>query len=531
MLRSWISLIICILFSLLAASIIYYKINVLNYPVTPETTVKSWYIELQGTLDRGTKTKAAPTFKLTLPEENEAYSVVSIQKIANGFGEDKQNKGRELLLTKRNPEPRESIYARFLIYGLDANQGSAPAADKTDYLKTRYVAKNRISNPSPETQALYDTIDFVIDRADSRSSTPLSFLKEIQAILTEDTQKASFLMDQMKAKDVVSLMVTLARVEGYEARSANGILLADEVRNADILRWVEIRNKDENDDIWRRFFIDPTLQSKSSQIYRWWTGNSPLYETEHFKDARLSVLVKGNRDGAFTRALWQAEEQQPLIYKFTLQTLPLDQQLVLQILLLFPIGALLVSFLRQVVGIKTIGTFMPVLIAVAFRETGVFYGILFFGSLITVGMFVRANLNRLRLLMVPRLSAILTMTILFIAVFMVLSKDMNLQLGLSVALFPVVIITMFIERVSTMWDESGGKEAITASCGSMMIAFIIYFILINPFIKHFVFTFPEILFVVFGLSLVLGRYNGYKLSEYKRFWDLKRAIEQQQKGQ
>ncbi|MAS87042.1 MAG: hypothetical protein CMH30_03565 [Micavibrio sp.] len=530
MVRSWISLIICILFGLLAASIIYYKINVLNYPVTPETTVNSWYIELQGTLERGHKSKDASTFRLTLPEENEGYSVVSIQKIANGFGEDKQNKGRELLLTKRNPDSRESIYARFLIYGLDANQGAAPATDKTDYLKTRYTVENRISNPSPETQALYDTIDFVIDRADSRSSTPLSFLKEVQAILSEDTQKAAFLMDQMKAKDLAALMVILARVEGYESRAANGILLADEVRNADILRWVEIRSNDDSDDVWRRFFTDPELQGKSLQIYRWWTGNSPLYEIKNFKEARLNILVKGNQDGAFTRALWQAEEKQPLIYKFTLQTLPLDQQLVLQVLLLFPIGALLVSFLRQVVGVKTIGTFMPVLIAVAFRETGVFYGILFFGSLIAVGMVVRANLDRLRLLMVPRLSAILTVTILFIAAFMVLSKDMHLQLGLSVALFPVVIITMFIERVSTMWDESGGKEAMTASCGSMLIACIIYFILINPFIKHFVFTFPEILFLVFGLSLVLGRYNGYKLSEYKRFWALKRAIEKQQKG-
>ena len=62
------------------------------------------------------------------------------------------------------------------------------------------------------------------------------------------------------------------------------------------------------------------------------------------------------------------------------------QQLVLQVLLLLPLGALLVAFCRQVIGIKTFGTFMPVLVALAFRETGITFGLIFFLTLIAVGL-------------------------------------------------------------------------------------------------------------------------------------------------
>ena len=63
-------------------------------------------------------------------------------------------------------------------------------------------------------------------------------------------------------------------------------------------------------------------------------------------------------------------------------------------------------FLRQFVGVKTLGTFMPVLIGIAFRETALINGVLLFTLLVALGLALRFYLERLQLLLVPRLAVV-----------------------------------------------------------------------------------------------------------------------------
>ena len=62
---------------------------------------------------------------------------------------------------------------------------------------------------------------------------------------------------------------------------------------------------------------------------------------------------------------------------FSLLSLPLHTQRVYRMLLMVPVGAFLLVILRNIIGIITFGTFMPVLIALAFRETQLLWGIVF----------------------------------------------------------------------------------------------------------------------------------------------------------
>lgn len=57
------------------------------------------------------------------------------------------------------------------------------------------------------------------------------------------------------------------------------------------------------------------------------------------------------------------------LLNFSIHSLPLEEQAMFKTIMLIPIGALIVVFLRVLIGLKTSGTFMPVLIAVAFVQT------------------------------------------------------------------------------------------------------------------------------------------------------------------
>src|SRR5690606_35104491 len=164
------------------------------------------------------------------------------------------------------------------------------------------------------------------------------------------------------------------------------------------------------------------------------------------------------------------EVQNENLVKYSLLSLPLQTQQVYQVLLMVPIGAFIMLILRNLIGVKTYGTFMPVLVALAFRDTGVLAGILLFISVVGSGLLVRFYLEKLRLLLVPRLTAVLIVVVLLMALVSVLSNRLDIEVGLSIALFPMVIMAMTIERMSIAWEERGAGHAIREAIGTMIVA-------------------------------------------------------------
>jgi hypothetical protein len=163
------------------------------------------------------------------------------------------------------------------------------------------------------------------------------------------------------------------------------------------------------------------------------------------------------------------------------------------VVLMLPLGALVVAFMRVVVGVPTFGTFMPILIALAFRETQLAWGVALFLTLVLVGLSLRLMLAQLRLLLVPRLAAILVVVVCLMLGITVLSFRLGLEQGLSIALFPMVILAMTIERMSIVWEERGFGETVKETLGSLFVAVCGYFVMNEPHLDHLMFYFPELL--------------------------------------
>lgn len=240
--------------------------------------------------------------------------------------------------------------------------------------------------------------------------------------------------------------------------------------------------------------------------------------------ASVSFTVSRNLADALAMAERRLEVQNENLVKYSLLSLPLQTQQVYQVLLMIPIGAFIMLVLRNLIGIKTYGTFMPVLVALAFRDTGVLAGILLFLSVVGSGLLVRFYLERLRLLLVPRLTAVLIIVVLLMALVSVLSNRLDIEVGLSIALFPMVIMAMTIERMSIAWEERGAGHAIKEAIGTLIVSALAALAMSwNP-LEHFVFVFPEILLVLLAFTLMLGRYSGYRITELFRFRALAREV-------
>ncbi|HBT42304.1 MAG TPA: hypothetical protein DEB21_09885, partial [Rhodospirillaceae bacterium] len=70
-------------------------------------------------------------------------------------------------------------------------------------------------------------------------------------------------------------------------------------------------------------------------------------------------------------------------------------------------------------------------IALAFRETQLLWGIVLFTVIVTIGLAIRLWMENLRLLVVPRLAAVLIVVVGAMAVLSVASAQLGLAGGLS----------------------------------------------------------------------------------------------------
>ena len=223
---------------------------------------------------------------------------------------------------------------------------------------------------------------------------------------------------------------------------------------------------------------------------------------EHLRPEELSaMMVPPNR---FLRAV-------------SLYRLPVNTQAALRLLMAIPLGALIVAVFRNLIGIPTFGTFMPVLIAFALRNVPLSIGLAMVAVVICVGVFGRLVLERLRLLLVPRLAILLCLVVLGVAAFALIGQRFEARELMTGVIFPIVILTMLIERFSIAAAEEGMRTALVRAGYSLLITVAVYPVLRDPTAEYLMFSFPELVLCVMGVLVWIGGYTGYRLFDLARF--------------
>ena len=212
----------------------------------------------------------------------------------------------------------------------------------------------------------------------------------------------------------------------------------------------------------------------------------------------------------------------PLDQSWSLYALPFRFQKLVRLLLLIPVGALVVSVFRVLIGVPTFGTFSPILLALAFREMSIWTGLACLTLMVALGWILRSALDKLKILVIPRISIIVTWVVLATILFMLGVQFLGDQRIYFVSFFPMIIITWLIERFSVLQVEDGTLTALKCMAGTLIVAFVAYFLFEIPALRAYLFSFPEFLLLFVSFQLLLGRYTGLRLLEIPRFWELRR---------
>ena len=172
------------------------------------------------------------------------------------------------------------------------------------------------------------------------------------------------------------------------------------------------------------------------------------------------------------------------------------------------------------IGFPTFGIFMPVLMALAFRSTGLLYGLGIFAGVLLIGYAVRRWMDKIHLLLVPRMAFLLTLVVGCFTVLALIGNMLDLREMMAVGFLPFVILTMTIERFFIVIEEAGVVRGFTTAGGSAIVSIITYSIISWEPLQFTFFVFPELILAVGALQVLIGRYTGYRLPEFFRFRSL-----------
>ena len=207
------------------------------------------------------------------------------------------------------------------------------------------------------------------------------------------------------------------------------------------------------------------------------------------------------------------------IDRISLLFLPVQQQHALRILLLVPLGALAMVVVRTVVGLRTFGMFMPVLIALAFTGTGLLWGTLMLLVIIAFALVSRLWIQGLYLLLAARIAFILTLVILLMVGIFLIGDRVGLPFA-GVGAFPFVIMTMIVERISVGLEEEGLANTLRRIGATLASIYLTYAVIRAEGLQTVFLVYPELLLIILGLLVAVGRYTGYRLIELVRFREL-----------
>jgi len=479
-----------------------YRAVDLGFPLTPDATSPLWTIEARIQFERFTPGSAKAT--LSIPADPLGYEILTENFISRGYGVSVSDEDgdRVALWAIRRTEGEQALYYRLRVYRKSDRNADIPAPP--------FPAVPELDEPFAS--AMEAIIDDVRRRSADVETFTATLLQTIASASPDDNVRL-FIGQESQAFAAAEAARVLLAGARIPARVLQVLALPDEARQVEMQPWIAVHNGK------RWLFFNPATGVKElpKSLFIWrWNGGPIARVTGGVRESVEFRVSPGFQD-ALALAQQQATTHGSRLAQFSLLDLPLQTQQVYAVVLLIPIGALVIVLMRNLVGVRTFGTFLPVLVALAFRETQLVAGIVLFSGLVALGLALRLYLEKLHLLLVPRLAAVLTMVVLLMAALSVLSHRLGLETGLSVALFPMVILTMTIERMSVVWEERGPRDAIIDGLGSLFVATVAYGVMGIALVQHLVFVFPETLLIVLAVILMLGSYTGYRLTEIRRF--------------
>jgi hypothetical protein len=476
-----------------------FKYHTYGVPFLPGTQQTVWHVEarIEFTAQGGPAQVA-----LTLPPVQSGFRIIDERSASSGYGfmlEERRDQRRARW------SKREVTGDQLLFYELELVADGSMQPEPVAPGPVRVIRWDE-----PYQTAAEDLLNRVLPLSADAYTLARQLVLEMNALPRD--QSVALLRSRHALPGLFADLLAQANIP---ARRVQGLMLQDGRRRQSLVELVQVWTGSE----WQLFNPAAGPITDPGNLLLWQTESPSVLEVVGGTRSRISFSVLSQTRPGLELSQARVAEVPAL----SLYNLPVEEQALFKLILLLPIGALVVVFMRIMIGVQTSGTFMPVLIAMALLQTELVPGLVILLLIVTLGLLIRSYLSSLNLLLVARIGTLVIIVIGIISVMSVVGYRLGLMQGLTITFFPMVILAWTVERMSIVWEEDGPYEVLIQGSGSLFVAIVAFLLMDQAITRHLVFNFPELHLVVLALILLIGRYTGYRLSELRRFAPVERA--------
>lgn len=196
------------------------------------------------------------------------------------------------------------------------------------------------------------------------------------------------------------------------------------------------------------------------------------------------------------------------------------------LMLLVPLMIAVISFLRQVVGISTMGLYLPLTMALTYVFVGLPVGLGLTVFVIATGIALRWMLRRVHMLYMGRIGIATSVIVLLLLLVTLFVARFTPDALANLSILPMLLLAFITERTYGVIAERGLKPALLVLLETTVVATLAAVAVTEwEAMRTFIFAWPEttVLFIV--AQVFISRYTGLRATELLRFRDLLNEVE------
>lgn len=187
------------------------------------------------------------------------------------------------------------------------------------------------------------------------------------------------------------------------------------------------------------------------------------------------------------------------------------------LLLLIPVIATLVTFVRVIIGLPSLEMLVPIILSFAFVAVGIVTGLIIVTAVICASFLSRALLKHASIMFFPKRSLSLLILSLFVFASLTIAIMLDVQSIKALSIFPVLILTLLGDSIVTVQLRKPIGETVIITAVTIALGLAGYFLATSLFTRDLIILWPEVILLTVPVNFLLGRYFGLRLMEVFRF--------------
>ena len=353
-------------------------------------------------------------------------------------------------------------------------------------------------------QIIADAISLNLSEKDDIPQSLFDYLFNLPTNLKSSVSELSdaVALGTMTDAQKAMVMVSVCRRLNIPSRVVTGVMLSDDPE-ARIMTWVEVHENNS----WVPYHPDKGFAGELPVRYVTIdkTGQGIL-TYQDIDVVNWGIAIEELPESFLAQDIRQRHWHDI----FNLNRLPADVREQLVLLALLPLGALITSIVRQMVGVHSYGVFTPTMLALAMVYTSAVTTMTIL-LVIAVAIYLGKPAMRSAISRTPRLSIIFVFVALGMLIGVSVLEFLNLNTEGHLILLPTVILTSLVDRFLLSLEKDGRFIALYRLFWTSIIALSIMPVLGLEWLGIQLLSYPELHLVTVALLLLMADYQGKKV--------------------